>query len=140
MRRVSSVVQSAASSTQRANSHRSSRSGSRCSRSLIRHTRARVRAQPILAVQQVLQPVIGGVTDVGLRVNHQPRLPLGSQHVLGVQIGAQQHPAFRSRRERAEQRRALLGQTRINGPVTTCHLQLELISPAIAHQLQRRKR
>jgi len=75
MRRASSVVQSADSSTQRANSHRSSRSGSRCSKSLIRQTRARVRAQPLLAVQQVLQPVVGGITDLGLRVDHQPRLP-----------------------------------------------------------------
>jgi hypothetical protein len=62
----------------------------------VRHAlgeRTRVRVQPI-AVQKVLKRVVGGVADVGLRINHEPWLALRFEHVAGVQIRAEEDLAI----------------------------------------------
>lgn len=59
------------------------------------HEAHRVGDQPLLAVEHVLQCVVGAVADVGLGVDHQPRFTLGGEDVAAVQIGTQQHGALR---------------------------------------------
>jgi len=58
--------------------------------------------QTDVAVEQVLDSVIGGVADVGLGVDEQPWLPLGGKYVAGMQVGAQQHLVFRVERQLPE--------------------------------------
>lgn len=54
---------------------------------------SRVGGETAGKVEHVLDRVVGGVADVGLGVDGQPRLAGGGQHVLAVQVGAQQHCA-----------------------------------------------
>lgn len=61
----------------------------------------------------MLQRVIGGVSDVGLGIDDEPRLPFGGEHVAGVEVCAQQYLSFCSRRERPEEADAFTRQTRI---------------------------
>ncbi len=52
----------------------------------------------VQAVEQVLGRVVGGIADERLGVDGQPRLPLRSQHVAGMQVGEQQNlPVGRAR-------------------------------------------
>ena len=50
-----------------------------------------VGAQSGRAVEQVLCGIIGRISDEWLRVDHQPRLPLGSKNVARMQVRCQQH-------------------------------------------------
>jgi hypothetical protein len=63
----------------------------------------------------VLERVVGGVADVRLGVDDQPRLARRGQHVAGVQVGGQQDLAVRGGRELAEQREAGADQAGIQG-------------------------
>jgi len=58
--------------------------------------------QTDVTVEQVLESIIGGVADVGLGVDEQPRLPLGGKDVAGMQVGAQQHLVLRVERQLPE--------------------------------------
>ena len=51
----------------------------------------RVGVEADAAVEQVLKDVEAGIAEVGLGVDDQPRLPLGSQHVAVMEISAQKH-------------------------------------------------
>lgn len=95
--------------------------------------------QPLLAGQQVLERIVGGVPDVGLRVDGQPRLPLGGQHVAGMEVGAQEQVSFIGCRQRAEQLDVVSGETAIEATSTGRDLRLELVRPGVAHDLKRSK-
>ena len=74
----------------RANVHRRTRSRSSSSRSAKRCDRLyRLRAEP-LAVEQVLRRVVGRVADERLRIDHEPRLSLGAEHVARMKVGGEQ--------------------------------------------------
>ena len=47
--------------------------------------------EAFVAVQQVLEHVVVGVTEVRFGVDHEPRFAFGGEHVAGVKVGAQQH-------------------------------------------------
>jgi hypothetical protein len=61
----------------------------------------------------VLERVIGRVSDVGLGIDDEPRLPFGGEHIAGVEVRGQQYFSFRGRRERPEEGDAFTPQTRI---------------------------
>ena len=69
-----------------------------------------VGCEPPAAVEHVLEHVVGGVAGVGLGVDDQPRFPLGSEHVAGVQVGAQQDVPRRRGGQRAEGGNAVPGE------------------------------
>ena len=52
----------------------------------------------------MLDRVEGGVADARLGIDRQPRLPLGGEDVLGVQVGAQQHRVAGAARQLMQQR------------------------------------
>jgi hypothetical protein len=54
-------------------------------------------------VEDVLGHVVGGVCDVGLGVDGEPRLALGGQDIAGVEIGMQEQGIAAAARQRAEQ-------------------------------------
>jgi hypothetical protein len=56
----------------------------------------------------VLGHVVGGVSDVGLGVDGEPRLALGGQDIAGVEIGMQEQGIAAAARQRAEQADAFL--------------------------------
>src|SRR5271154_7166187 len=43
--------------------------------------------QPRFTIVEMLNHVVGRIADEWLRVDHQPRLPLGSQNICCVKIG-----------------------------------------------------
>ena len=59
----------------------------------------RIGVEADAAVEQVLKDVEAGIAEVGLGVDDQPRLPLGSQHVAVMEIGAQEHVPCRAGRQ-----------------------------------------
>ena len=72
-----------------------------------RHPRCepgRVCAQPLLAVEHVLQHVIGRIADVGLRIDDQPRFALRGEDVVGMKVGTEQNMVPRGGRQFPEQR------------------------------------
>ena len=89
----------------------------------------RVGVEPLLAVEQVLQRVVRRVTDVGLGVDDQPRLPLGGQHIARVQIGGQQHLPVGAGRHGPEQRDARPGQAWVDQPGAAVEPDGELVGP-----------
>jgi hypothetical protein len=95
--------------------------------------------QPDIAVEHVLEGVVGGVAYVGLGVDDQPRLPFGGQHVAGMKIGAQQHFPVGGGRQLTEQCHPFTRQTRIQTAAATGVLVLELLGPQLTHRLERAK-
>jgi len=61
--------------------------------------------QTFFAVEQVLQDVVAGIAQIRLRIDDQPRLALGSEHVAGMQVSAQKHYSLGSLGEGAKQLR-----------------------------------
>jgi hypothetical protein len=51
----------------------------------------------------VLGHVVDGVSDVGLRVDGEPRLALGGEDIAGVEIGVKEHGIAAAPRELTEQ-------------------------------------
>ena len=82
--------------------------------------------------------VVGGVAQVGLRVDPQPPLSLRSQHVVGVQVGPKQHLARGVARQLPEQLDTGSGQTGVQ--IRGGGLDVELVRPLLAHVPQRKKR
>lgn len=58
--------------------------------------------QALVAVEHVLEHVVGGITGIRLGIDDQPWLPLSGQHVARVQVGAQHHVALGSGGQLAE--------------------------------------
>ena len=73
----------------------------------------RRRAHARLAVEQVLRRVIRPIADERLRVDREPGLALGPQHIPRVQIGHQEHIVDRGIREVLEQAKSFADQARI---------------------------
>ena len=90
----------------------------------------------------MLQDVVGGVADIGLGVNDQPRCPLGGEDVAAVQVRAQQNLVLRGAGQRPEQRDPGPRQPRID-PVAGTRgrlVLLELLRPDRAHLRERAER
>ena len=64
---------------------------------------AGVCVQALVAVEEVLKRVVGRVADVRLGIDHEPGFTLRGEHVLRVEVGAQQDVPVGSRRQRAKQ-------------------------------------
>ena len=60
------------------------------------------------SVEDVLRHVVGGISDVGLGVDGEPRLALGGEDIAGVGIGMQEQGVAAVSRELAEQVDAFL--------------------------------
>jgi len=45
----------------------------------------------IVAIEEVLRRVVGAIADEGFGVDHEPRLPLGPQHIARVTSRSEQH-------------------------------------------------
>src|SRR5207302_9237331 len=87
----------------------------------------------------MLQRVVRRVTEIGLRIDQQPGSALRRQHVLGMQVGAEQRRTVRGRRESPEKGYSLASDTRIQPELPTVDLLFEFIRPLIAHRLERSK-
>jgi hypothetical protein len=98
-----------------------------------------ISVKPKIAVEQVLQGVVGGVADMGHGVDNEPRLPLGGKNIAGVQITAEQHPAIAAGGQLPEQCDSLSGQARVYTAHASCCIRIELVGPLITHRLQRGK-
>ena len=130
--------QSGDSCTQRAKSQSSTRSRSRSRRSAIRQASwCGAVSQPLITVQEMLENVVGGIADVGLRVDDEPRFACGRQDVLCVQVGAQQDALRGSSRQRAEQLDTSTSEADIKAHSPSCSLLFEFVGPRVAHDLQR---
>jgi hypothetical protein len=99
-----------------------------------------VGVQPLGAVEQMLHRVVGRVTDVRLRVDDQPGLPLRGQHVASMQVGDQQHRQVGFGRQRAEQGHPGARQPRVDEVRVGGGLLLELGRPLVGHVAQRPER
>ncbi len=101
-----------------------------------------VGGQPAVAVEHVLQQVVGGVTDIGLGVDYQPRFPLRGENVVTVQVGGKQHLAVRGVRQFPEQRDPGPGQAWVDavGGSGGIVLLLEFLRPRRAHLRERAER
>ena len=102
---------------------------------------ARVGGQPALAVEQVLQHVVGRVADVRVGVDQQPRPAARGQHVARVQVDDQQQLRLGVPGQAAEQlpcpARASPGSSTLRpGRVAG----LELVGPGVAQLDQRAER
>ena len=58
--------------------------------------------QALLASEHVLKGVIGGIADMGLRVDDEPWLAPGGEHIAGVEIGAEDDLSLAGRRKTPE--------------------------------------
>ena len=58
----------------------------------------------------MLRRIVGGIPNEWLRVDDEPRLPLGPDHVPRMQVGRQQHPHRCTARQFAEEAQALADQ------------------------------
>ena len=91
-------------STARAKSQSRIRLRSRSSRRTIRKARASASAPSRnTPVEDVLGHVVGGVSDVGLRVDGEPWLALGGENIAGVEIGMKEQGIAAAPRELTEQ-------------------------------------
>ena len=61
----------------------------------------------------MLGHVVGGVSDVGLRIDGEPRLAFGGQDIASVEIGMKEHGIAAIPRELTEQTDAFLLQRRL---------------------------
>jgi hypothetical protein len=63
----------------------------------------RITSQASRGIEHVLERIVRGVPDVRLGIDRQPWLARGTQHVAGVQVGAEQHFGRRGSWQGAEQ-------------------------------------
>ena len=92
-----------------------------------------VRMQSRFAIVEMLNQVIGCITDERLRVDHQPGLPLGLQNISSVKVGGEQSVCRLWLRERLEQPQSFAYQPGI-GPVLS--LSQRFIAPTFQHVRQ----
>ena len=88
-------------------------------------------------VEDVLEDVVGGIADVGLRIDHQPGVTRGRQDVLGVQVRAEQQLLRRFPCERTEKLDALPHEPDVDVGATFLGPALARRCPQFAHLPQR---
>ena len=86
----------------------------------------RVRQEPVLAVQQMLKGIVGGIADVGLGIDDEPWLALGRENVVRMEVRAKQHSPIGCGGQAPEKRHAFSRKTRIDARSSSRRLLLEL--------------